>query len=148
MSIDLIKQLREKTGISVAECKKALEGAGGDEMKALEILKEKSQSVTMKKAEAETKEGLIEAYIHSNGKIGVLVELNCQTDFVARNPDFKSLAKDLAMQVAATESVDVPSLLAEPFIKDPSRTVGSLINEHIAKLGENIKINKFARYQI
>lgn len=148
MNIDQIKQLREKTGISVAECKKALEEAGGDEMKALEILKEKSQSVAMKKAEAETKEGLIEAYIHSNGKIGVLVELNCQTDFVARNPDFKSLAKDLAMQVAATESVDVPSLLAEPFIKDPSRTVGSLINEHIAKLGENIKINKFARYQI
>lgn len=148
MNIEQIKQLREQTGISIAECKKALESAGGDLEKALAVLQEKSQAMAMKKAAAEAKEGLIEAYIHNNGKIGAILELNCQTDFVARNEDFKSLAKNLVMQIAATDPEDVETLLVQPFIKDPSKAVADLINEHIAKLGENIKVSGFARYQV
>ena len=101
--IDKIKQLREQTGISIAECKKALEKTNGDMEKAMEALRERSRELVDKKAGAETKEGIIESYIHSNSKIGALVELNCQTDFVALNQDFRALAKDLAMQIAATE---------------------------------------------
>lgn len=148
MSIDLIKQLRDQTGVSVAQCKQALEKAGGDSQKAMEILREQSKAIVDKKAQAETKEGLIEAYVHTNAKIGALLELNCQTDFVARNADFKALAKDLAMQIAASEAESVEGLLAQPFIKDPSKTVQDLINENIAKLGENIKINRFAKFSI
>jgi len=148
MSIDLIKQLREQTGMSVAECKKALEASGGDMGKAREVLKEQNKALVDKKAQSATGEGIIEAYIHANAKIGVLLEMNCQTDFVARNPEFKGLARDLAMQVAAANPENVAVFLSQPYIKDPSKTVQELVNEHIAKLGENIKINRFARYQI
>ncbi|KKR03491.1 MAG: Elongation factor Ts [Parcubacteria group bacterium GW2011_GWF2_39_13b] len=146
--IDKIKQLREQTGISIAECKKALEKTNGDMEKAMEALRERSRELVDKKAGAETKEGIIESYIHSNSKIGALVELNCQTDFVALNQDFRALAKDLAMQIAATEVENIDDLLAHPFIKDPSKTIQDLINESIAKLGENIKISKFVRFAI
>lgn len=146
--IDKIKQLREQTGISIAECKKALEKTGGDMDKAMEALRERSRELVDKKSGAETKEGVVESYIHSNSKIGALVELNCQTDFVARNQDFRSLAKDLAMQVAAMEVESVEDLLAQPFIKDSSKTIQDLINGSIAKLGENIKISKFVRFAI
>lgn len=146
--IDKIKQLREQTGISIAECKKALEKTNGDIKKAREALRERSRELVDKKSGAETKEGIVESYIHSNSKIGALVELNCQTDFVARNQDFRSLAKDLAMQIAAVEVEGVENLLAQPFIKDPSKTIQDLINESIAKLGENIKISKFVRFAI
>jgi len=148
MNIDLIKQLREKTGISIAECKKALEEAGGDMEKAMNVLRERSVAMAGKKAGAEAKEGLIEAYIHSNGKIGVILELNCQTDFVAINPEFKGLARDLAMHIAASDPENVDELMAQPFIKDPSKTVQDLANELIAKLGENVKVRRFSRFQI
>jgi elongation factor Ts len=148
MNVDLIKQLREQTGISIAECKKALEQAGNDMAKALEILRERSKIIVEKKAGAEAKEGIIEAYVHTTAKIGALLELNCQTDFVARNADFKALAKDLAMQIAAGEAESVDDLLKQPFIKDPSKTIQELINENIAKLGENIKISRFAKFSI
>lgn len=148
MAIDLIKKLREQTGVSVAEIKKALDEAGGNEAKALEILKERGKTVAEKKGEAETKQGIVHAYIHSNGKIGVLLELNCQTDFVARNEDFKNLANDLAMHIAASEPESVDALMAQPFIKSPSKPVQDLINELVAKLGENIRVNRFVRYQI
>jgi elongation factor Ts len=146
--IDKIKQLREQTGISIAECKKALEKAGGDMGKAMEALRERSRELVDKKSGAETKEGIIESYIHSNSRIGALVELSCQTDFVARNQDFRNLAKDLAMQIAAIEVESAEDLLVQPFIKDPSKTVQDLVNESIAKLGENIKISKFVRFAI
>jgi len=146
--IDKIKQLREQTGISIAECKKALEKAGGDMDKAMEVLRERSRELVDKKSGAETKEGIIESYIHSNSRIGALIELSCQTDFVARNQDFRALAKDLAMQVAAIEVKSVEDLLAQPFIKDPSKIVQDLISENIAKLGENIKINRFSRFSL
>ena len=146
--IDKIKQLREQTGISIAECKKALEKTNGDMEKAMEALRERSRELVDKKAGAETKEGIIESYIHSNSKIGALVELNCQTDFVALNQDFRALAKDLAMQIAAIEVESVEDLLVQPFIKDSSKTIQDLINASIAKLGENIKISKFVRFAI
>lgn len=150
MEIDInqIKELREQTGISIAECKKALEAAGNDMAKALKVLREQSKAMVDKKAQAETKEGIIESYIHGNAKIGALLELNCQTDFVARNQDFKALAKDLVMQIAANEADNVENLLKQPFIKDSSKSVQDLVNENIAKLGENIKINRFVRFVI
>jgi elongation factor Ts len=146
--IDKIKQLREKTGISIAECKKALELAGGDMDKAREVLKEKALSLVEKKSEAETKEGVVESYIHANGKIGVLLELDCQTDFVAKNSEFQALARDLAMHIAASNPQDQASLLSQAFIKDQAKTIQDLLNERIAKFGENIKISRFTRYQI
>jgi len=143
-----IKQLRQKTNISIMECKKALEEAEGDEKKALEILEKSSQKKALKKSARETKQGLIEAYIHNNGQIGVILELNCETDFVAKNSQFKELAHDLAMHIAAMNPQDLKELLAQPFIKDEQKTIEDLINQTIAKLGENIKIRKFVRLEI
>ncbi|MBI4812153.1 translation elongation factor Ts [Candidatus Falkowbacteria bacterium] len=148
MDLNHVKKLREDTGLSVMECKKAIEAAGGDFKKAMEILKEKERVLADKKTGAETHEGLVEAYIHSNGKIGVLVELCCQTDFVARNDDFKKLTRDIAMQIAACDPGDSDALMAQPFIKDISKTVGELLQESIARTGENIKVGRFSRFKI
>ncbi len=148
MDLNHVKKLREDTGLSVMECRKAIEEADGDFEKAMVILKGKEKVLAAKRTEAETKEGLVEAYIHSNGKLGVLLELSCQTDFVARNSDFKKLARDLAMQIAACEPADLETLLSQPFVKDVSKTVGDLLQENIAKIGENIKVGRFSRFQI
>ena len=143
-----VKQLRDKTNASMMDCKKALTEAKGDGEKALKILQKKGQLIAMKKSGREAEQGIIEAYIHSNKKIGVLLELKCETDFVARNEEFKGLAHDLAMHVAAMDPENEKSLLKEPFIKNEEITVKDLIDEKIAKLGENIKIDKFIRYQL
>ncbi len=143
-----IEQLRQTTNISVMECKKALEKAGGDEIKALEILKKNGQESALKKATREAKQGLIEAYIHNQGKIGVILELNCETDFVAKNEQFKELAHDLAMHIAAMDPTNSDELLSQAFIKDEQKNIKELINETISKLGENIKIGKFVRLEI
>ena len=148
IATEQIKKLREKTNLSIIECKKSLEEAKGDEKKALEILSKKGAAKAIKKSEREAKQGLVEAYIHNNGRVGVILELNCETDFVARNDQFKKLAHDLAMHIAAMESNDIESLLKEPFIKDASKTVKDLLIETIAKLGENIKLGKFVRLEI
>jgi len=148
ISMEQIKQLREETNISVMECKNALEEAGGDMKKALEILKEKGKAKALKKAGREAKQGLVEAYIHNNGKIGVVLELNCETDFVARNEDFKALAHDIAMHIAAIAPKDKEELLQQPFIKDEKQKIEDLINGAIAKLGENIRIGEFSRLEI
>lgn len=148
ISAEQIKQLRQKTNISIMECKKALEKAEGDEKKALKILEKSGQKKAMKKSARETKQGLIEAYIHNNGKIGAILELSCETDFVAKNNQFKELAHDLAMHVAAMNPQDLKELLKQPFIKDEEKTIEDLINQTIAKLGENIKIRKFVRLEI
>jgi elongation factor Ts len=148
MSIEQIKQFRQKTGFSIMECKRALEEAEGDEKKALEILEKKGAEKAAKKAEREAKQGLVEAYIHNNGKVGALLELNCETDFVARNEEFKNLAHDLAMHIAAMNPQDLEELLSQPFVKDGQKTIDDLIKEAIAKLGENIKIGKFVRLKI
>lgn len=146
--IDQIKELRELTGAGIMDVKKALEETGGDKKKALEILKEKGAQIAEKKKERATQAGLIECYIHSNGKIAAIVELLCETDFVARNDEFKNLAHNLAMQVAAMNPKDPQELLKQEYIKDPSKTVKDLVEELIAKVRENIKINRIARFEL
>ncbi len=173
---DMVKELREKTNAGVMECKKALSEAEGNFDKALQVLKAKGASAAQKKAERVTAQGLVFSYIHSGGKIGVLLELNCETDFVARNEVFQALAKNIALQIAGSHPTplyvskeSVPSeaiaqatqqgqnldkyyaevcLLDQPFIKDPSHTVQQLIQSKIAELGENIVLRRFVRYQL
>jgi elongation factor Ts len=147
ISAELVKKLREKTGASIMDCKKALAEAGGDEEKTLKILEEKDRLTAMKKFERKAEQGIIEAYVHSNKKIGVLLALNCETDFVAKNEEFKELAHDIAMHIAAMNSKE-DSLLEELFIKDPVITIKNLIDSKIGKLGENIKIGKFVRFEL
>lgn len=148
ISAEIVKQLREKTGASMMDCKKALEEANGDEVKATEILRAKDKLTAMKKSERTADQGLVEAYVHANGKIGVLLEINCETDFVAKNSEFKELAHDIAMHIAGMDSKEVETLMAEPFIKNPSTTIKDLIETKIGKLGENIKVNRFIRFEL
>ncbi|NLO88906.1 MAG: translation elongation factor Ts [Clostridia bacterium] len=188
-----VKKLRDMTGAGMMDCKRALEEAGGDIEKAVDILREKGLAKAAKKADRIATEGMVTSYIHLNGKIGVLVEVNCETDFVARNDAFKTLCHDLAMQIAASNPQyvsrqDVPEeviekekailkaqalnegkpekiaekivegriekfyeencLLEQPFIKDTDKSVQDLINEYIAKLGENIVVRRFTRYAL
>jgi len=147
-SLDIIKKLREQTELSIADIKNALQEANGDEAKALELLKVRGGQIVEKKEKREIKSGIIESYVHGNKKIGVLLELGCETDFVARNPEFQSLAHELAMHIVAMEPEDENSLLDQPFVKDPQITIKDLINSSIAKLGENIKVRRFARLEI
>lgn len=192
ISIDSIKDLRQRTGAGVLDCKKALEEADGDIEKAMELLRKRGLAIAAKKADREANDGLVEAYIHSGARLGVLLELNCETDFVARTEDFGELAHDLAMQVAATNPKyltpeDIPPevlegerqrqreqlgedkseeiierilegklqkyyqevcLLEQPFIKDEGLAVRDLITDKIAKLGENIRVRRFARFEL
>lgn len=143
-----IKKIREKTKQSVIECKNALEKTNGDEEKALKILEKKGEERAGKRSERETKQGLIETYVHNNGKIGVILELNCETDFVAKNENFKELAHNISMHIAAMGTQDLEELLDQPFVKDQEKTIKDLITEVVSKLGENIKIGKFYRLEI
>jgi elongation factor Ts len=161
---ELIKQLREETSAGVMDCKRALEASDGDLEKAKQFLAEMGIATAAKKADRVTAQGLVESYIHAGGRIGVIVEVACETDFVARTPDFKSLARDIAMQVAAmnpavlSEDEPVPEsaagrvdevvLLKQPWIKDGSKDIRQLINETIGKTGENIQVKRFARFEI
>lgn len=163
ISADMVRELRQRTGAGVMDCKRALEDAEGNMSKAEEALKAKGVALALKKADRQTGQGLIEAYIHPGSKIGVLLEINCETDFVARTEDFRELAHDLAMQVAAMNPLyvrpeDMPSeaeldpkqacLMAQPFIREPSRAVGDVITAVIAKVGENIRVRRFARFEL
>ncbi len=149
MNLELVKKLRELTGVSVQECKKALEQTDYNLDKALQVLKKSSINVALKKAQRETKQGIIESYIHSNKKIGVLLELLCETDFVARSPEFQKLAHELCLHIAGfQEQENNLSLLDQPWIKDPQKNIKDLVNEYIAKLGENIKIGQIAKFTI
>jgi elongation factor Ts len=194
ISPQLVKELREKTGAGMMNCKKALQESEGDFEKAVESLRQKGLASADKKAGRQASEGLIESYIHTGGKLGVLVEVNCETDFVARRPEFQQLAKNIAMQIAASPTVnyisiqDIPpevvegeknieagkedlitkpeaiklkivegriekilrtqSLLDQPFIRDNNQTIEELIKQNISLLGENIKINRFIRFQL
>ena len=188
-----IKELRERTGAGMMECKNVLTETGGDIEKAIELLRERGMAKAAKKAGREAREGLVVPYIHGTGRIGVLVEINCETDFVARTEDFQSFAREIAMQVAATAPLAVSSegidpalieaerkifreqalqegkpeavvdkivegrvakylkeqtLLDQDYIRDPDRKVGDLLNDAIAKLGENILIARFVRYEL
>jgi len=159
----MIKELREQCGAGIMECRNTLLETEGDLEKALKILKEKGLLKAKKKAERATTQGLVEAYIHTGGRIGAMVEVNCETDFVARTSEFKELAHDLAMQVAAIspqyisreeipEGAEVEPesdcLLLQPFIKSPDKSVQDVIVETIAKVGENIKVKRFSRFEV
>jgi len=145
IDINLIKKLREETGVAIVRIRDVLEEVGGDEKKALEILKKEALEKVEKRGERETSQGKIFAYVHHTGKVASLVELLCETDFVARNELFESLGRNLAMQVA---SMGEENLETQAFIKDPSKTVSDLIKEVIAKTGENIKLGKVVRLEI
>jgi len=147
VSINQIKKLREETEVSITECKKALEATRGDLKKAKEILKKWGKELAQKKREREAGQGIIESYIHPNQKVGALLELNCETDFVAESKDFQLLAHELCLQIAAMGDEEIP-FLKQSWIKDETKTVKDLIDEHIAKLGENIIVKKFIRYKI
>ncbi|MBP9728252.1 MAG: elongation factor Ts [Candidatus Moranbacteria bacterium] len=191
--MEQVKALREKTGAGIVDVKKALDEAGFDDAKAIEILRKRGQDKAMKKGDRETHEGSIIAYVHSNGRIGALVKLYCETDFVARNEEFQAFGRDIAMHVAASaplylkpEDVSLEAvakeqeiwraqlveegkpadlvekilvgkeekfrndnaLLTQPFVKDPTKTVGELLTEKIHKMGENIQIGDFVRYEM
>lgn len=189
--ISSITKLREQTGAGILECKSALDDVKGDFEKALEIIKKKGIAKAAKKEQRATAEGRIGTYIHTNGKLGVMVELNCETDFVAKNEVFQQFLKDICMQVAATKPVavkreDIPGqiieeqkkifmeeakgkpaniiekiiagkldsfykercLLEQPFIKDNTQTINDLLIANIAKIGENIKVNRFVRFEV
>jgi len=161
--IEVVKELRNRTSAGIADCNKALSEVGGDLEKAIEFLKQRGAAIAEKKRDLATTEGIIEAYIHHTKHIGALVELNCETDFVAHTTEFKELAHDLAMQIAATSpqfltSEEMPPeaetdpqvacLLSQPFIKEPTKTVQEVIAETIAKVGENIRVRRFARFEL
>ena len=193
VSTEQIKELREETGAGIMDCRNALEQSGGDMEKALEYLREKGLSKVAKKSDRETSEGMIELYSHGEGRVGVMVEVNCETDFVARNDDFRELAHELALQIAASmpewpTEADVPAelldaereearaqakeagkpdnvidkivegrvnklldetvLMRQIYIRDGEKTVQDLVNEVIAKLGENISVRRFERWEM
>lgn len=147
VTIDLIKQLRDETSVSISECKKALEESEGDIQKAKEILKKWGKEVAQKKSSRTAAQGIVDSYIHSNGRVGVLISLKCETDFVARSEDFKILSHEICMHIAAMDSQQ-ESLAQEPWVKDQSKTIKELIDEYITKTGENIIIENFSRYEI
>ena len=163
VTAEMVKTLRDLTGAGVMDCKRALEQTEGNTQKAEELLREKGLAAAMKRTDRETREGLVEAYIHSGGRLGAVLELNCETDFVARTDDFRQLAHDLAMQVAAMAPLypdleeaegdvqgppEVVSLMHQPFIKDPSSTVREVVQEMMSKVGENIRVRRFTRYAL
>jgi elongation factor Ts len=148
ISIDQIKKLRQETGISIIECKKALEEAKGDIGLAKDLLKKRGKELALKKTEREAREGIITSYIHPNKKVGVLLELNCESDFVAKSKEFQKLAHELCLQIAAMDPQDDNPLLSQPWIREESKTVKELITDYVAKLGENIVIKRFKRYEI
>jgi elongation factor Ts len=187
ISTEMLKELRQRTGAGIVDCRNALQQAGGDLEKATEILRAKGLATAEKKAARIAGEGLIEAYIHTGGKLGAMVEMNCETDFVARTDEFRRLARDLAMQVAAAApryvsreeippeaveeqrarlAVDLAgkpaaalegrlekwygevALLDQPFIKDEARRIRDVITEAVARIGENIRVRRFARFKI
>jgi elongation factor Ts len=163
VSIDHIKELREKSGAGIMDCRGALIETNGDLAKAAELLREKNLVRVEKKSTRTADQGIVETYIHTGGRIGAMVELNCETDFVARTPEFRELAHNLAMQVAAQEPLcidesqvpddpdcdpEIACLLLQPFIKDPEFKIRDLVTEAAAKLRENIRVRRFARFEL
>jgi len=160
ISADQVKSLREKTGAGVMDCKRALVDADGDVDRAIALLRERGLASAAKRAGREASQGLVEAYVHHTGSIGVLLELNCETDFVAHTPEFRQLAHDIAQQVAATNPTSVEEveggdgtadgtpLMKQEFIRDPSHTIADLVRETAAKTGENIVVRRFTRYEL
>lgn len=147
-SVSDIKKLREETGAGIADCRKALEESKGDLEKAKELLKSWGIDKAASKSDRVVGAGLVDTYIHANGKVGAMVEINCETDFVARTDEFKGLCHEVAMQIAAMDPKDVEDLLKEDYIRDSSKNIESLVKETIAKIGENIVIKRFMRFEL
>lgn len=148
LKVEQIKKLREEIGAPVMECKRALEESEGDIKNAKKILAKWGVDRAQKKKEREAGDGLVYAYIHHGGKVGALVEVNCETDFVAKTDDFQKLVHEIAMQVASMDPKDVDELMEQEYIRDAKKTVQQLIDEVISKVGENIKVKKFVRYVV
>lgn len=148
VDLEFLKKLRNETSVSLADCRKALEESNNDYKKALTWLQKQGIEKAAKKEGRETLQGLIESYVHQNGRVGAMVEVLCETDFVARTLEFKSLVHEIAMQVAAMNPKDVEALLKQEYIRDSSKTIETLVKETIAKLGENIVVKKFQRFEI
>lgn len=146
IGLDAIKALREKTSASLNDVRQALEAAGGDETKALAHLRERGAAIAEKRSGRTTGQGRVEAYIHHDGRLGAIVEIGCETDFVARTPDFIQFSKDVAMHVAAIGPQDLKELLEQPFVKDQGTTAGDLLKALIAKTGENVVVKRFTRF--
>ena len=148
VDIILLKKLRNETLVSLADCRKALEETKNDYKKALVWLKKEGLEKAAKKSDRETSQGLVESYIHQGGRVGSIIEILCETDFVARTDEFKNLSHEIAMQVAAMNPKDVSSLLKQEYIKDSSKTIESLIKETIAKLGAHFVVKYLQRFEI
>lgn len=148
VNVDQIKKLREKTGYGVMDVRRALDETKGNEKKAIELLKKWGIEKSEKKADRVTKAGLIESYIHGNGKIGVLLEILCETDFVARTDDFKNLAHEICLQISSMDPKSVPELLKQEYIRDTGLKISDLVAQVIGKLGENITVSRFTRLQL
>ena len=148
VDIELLKKLRNETSVSIADCRKALEETKNDYKKALDVLRKSGLEKAAKKSTRETPQGIVESYIHQNGKVGSLVEVSCETDFVARTDVFKNLVHEICMQVAAMNPKDVKALLKQEYIRDSSKTIESMVKEVIAKLGENIVVKRFQRFEV
>lgn len=147
ISAEVIARLRAETGAGVMDCKEALEKSSGDYEKAKKILADNAQTIAKKKAERSAKQGLIECYSHG-GKIGVILELNCETDFVGRNEEFKNLAHELAMQIASMNPESVDELMEETYIRDEAISIKQLVEQVIAKTSENIQVKRFTRFEL
>ncbi|MBC7836742.1 elongation factor Ts [Acetobacteraceae bacterium] len=148
VSAEAVKALRDKTGISVMECKKALEEASGDMDKALELLMKRSGEIMLKKADRELGAGVVASYIHAGGQVGALVLLACETDFVSKNEEFIALARDIAMHTAAMRPESPEVLLEQSFIKDPSKTVNDLVSGAVQKFGERVEISNVTFFSV
>ena len=146
--IELVKKIRAETGLGIMEIKAALEEAEGDESRAKQILKEKGFKKAENKSDREMHQGRVATYTHSTGKIGVMVEIFCETDFVAKHEDFVGLTKDLCLQIAAMNPETVDDLLKQEFVKDSSLTIEEMIKALVVKFGENMKLTRFARFEI
>jgi elongation factor Ts len=145
---DDVKRLREVTGAGVMDCKRALDEAKGDFEKAKALIKERGLTKAKEKSDRNAREGVVEAYVHAGGRIGAMVELSSETDFVARNPDFKELAKEIAMQVAAMDPSDIDQLLGQAYIRDASKTIGELVTGIASTTGENVHVKRFKRFEL
>jgi elongation factor Ts len=156
ISANTVKELRTKTGAGIMDCKRALQDSNGNMDKATELLRQRGLASSSKVAGREAKQGLIESYIHTGGRIGALVEVNCETDFVARTDEFRTLAREIAMQVASMNPTTVGSmeeddgegLLSQEYIRDSRKTIRDLIKETIAQVRENIQVSRFMRFEV
>jgi len=148
ITVEEIKKLREETGLSIMQCKSALEEAGGDKEKALSLLKKKGVEIASKKGDRVLGAGVVVSYIHSGETVGVMLELLCETDFVAKNPDFKSVARNISMHIAAMNPSDTRELMEQPFIKNPEQKIRDLVSDTVQKFGERIEVGHFVRFSI